>query len=84
MANRSVSAPVGARMRDGATWNSLRSFLESAPMRPANRWLEVDETRRGRICLQCGWVRLPRTPVVRHTVASLIPRLLPDSPRSPR
>ncbi|HHX38533.1 MAG TPA: hypothetical protein GX715_01080 [Armatimonadetes bacterium] len=43
-------------------------------------WLEVDETRRGRICRRCGWVELPQTPVVRHTVASLILRLLPDSP----
>ncbi|HOQ28582.1 MAG TPA: hypothetical protein PLU39_04005 [Armatimonadota bacterium] len=43
-------------------------------------WLEVDETRRGRICRGCGWVELPQTPVVRHTVASLIRRLLPHSP----
>ena len=42
-------------------------------------WLAVDPSRRGRICRSCGWVDLPEVPVVRHTVGSLMRRILPDS-----
>ncbi len=43
------------------------------------KWLPVDHDRRGRICRACGWVCLPETEVVPHTVGSLLRRMFPRS-----